>query len=185
MLLTSDERKGSYMSGPFAWIIVTSLALKSEFQMISHFKTIDSNAWQRKHLIHSYGFQTSPLSHRGLLTALPAFDTRVQNSHALHARKLHKSPINSICDTPKLIRWALYQFLEMWWNTVCVTHLMLVHLECLPNTYEFTIISTDISQYYMNQEIKVLPFPLLLNHPHLILDHCNGSNITSLIGLTQ
>lgn len=32
---------------------------------------------------------------------------------------------------------------------------MLVHLECLPNTYEFTIISADISQYYMNQEIKV------------------------------
>lgn len=119
------------------------------------------------------------------MAALPAFDTRVQNSHALHARKLHKSPINSISDTPKLIRWALYQFLEMWWNTVCVTHLMLVHLECLPNTYEFTIISADISQYYMNQEIKVLPFPLLLNHPHLILDHCNGSNITSLTGLTQ
>lgn len=94
------------------------------------------------------------------MAALPAFDTRVQNSHAFHARKLHKSPISSICDTPKLIRWALYQFLEMWWNTVCVTHLMLVHLECLPNTYEFTIIDADISQYYMNQEIKVSFFYL-------------------------
>lgn len=170
MLLTSNERKGSYMSGPFAWIIVTSLALKSEFQMISHFKTIDSNAWQRKHLIHSYMDSklhrwatgdswraTVPLL---CMAALPAFDTRVQNSHAFHARKLHKSPINSIRDTPKVIRWALYQFLEMWWNTVCVTHLMLVHLECLPNTYEFTIISADISQYYMNQEIKVSFFYL-------------------------